>query len=71
MILAGIVGGYLGASVARRMNKNLVRRIVVLIGFILAAHYFYKLFTDEPPQNPQVQAIDAIASCFDELPRHC
>ncbi|HEX5272121.1 MAG TPA: sulfite exporter TauE/SafE family protein [Gemmataceae bacterium] len=42
MVLAAIVGGYLGARVARRMPKNVVRWIVVAIGFTLAAYYFAK-----------------------------
>jgi uncharacterized membrane protein YfcA len=37
MALAAIAGGYLGARVARRMNRELVRAIVVAIGFIVAA----------------------------------
>jgi uncharacterized membrane protein YfcA len=40
MVAAAIVGGYLGARVARRMPKNVVRWIVVGIGFTLAAYYF-------------------------------
>ncbi len=42
MIMAGMVGGYLGASVARKLNRELVRRIVVVIGFVLSAIYFYE-----------------------------
>ena len=42
MAVAAIVGGYAGASVARRLDPRLVRWIVVAIGFGLAAHYFYK-----------------------------
>jgi uncharacterized membrane protein YfcA len=60
MIIAGIIGGYFGASVARRMNKNVVRRIVVLIGFILAANYFHKLMTEEAPKNPPIPIDDSI-----------
>jgi uncharacterized membrane protein YfcA len=41
MIIAGIAGGYAGARVARSLNKNLVRRVVVAIGFSLAAYYFW------------------------------
>jgi uncharacterized membrane protein YfcA len=40
MIVAAIVGGFVGASVARRLNKNLVRYSVIAIGFGLAAYYF-------------------------------
>jgi uncharacterized membrane protein YfcA len=42
MAVAAVVGGYLGASVARRLNRNLVRWIVILIGFALAGVFFYK-----------------------------
>ncbi|MGD9648811.1 MAG: sulfite exporter TauE/SafE family protein [Pirellulales bacterium] len=42
MAAAAIVGGYGGAHVARRLNRNLVRRGVVAIGFALAAWYFYQ-----------------------------
>jgi uncharacterized membrane protein YfcA len=42
MMLAAIVGGYVGASVGRRLNKNLVRWIVIAIGFGLAANYFWR-----------------------------
>jgi len=41
---ASIVGGYAGARVARRLNRNLVRMAVVMIGFTLAAYYFYRLW---------------------------
>jgi uncharacterized membrane protein YfcA len=41
---ASIVGGYAGARVARRLNRNLVRMVVVAIGFTLAAWYFYQRF---------------------------
>lgn len=44
MLLAAIVGGYLGARVALRIDRGLVRRIVVVIGFGLATYYFYKEF---------------------------
>jgi uncharacterized membrane protein YfcA len=42
MLIAGTIGGYLGAVVARRINPTIVRRAVVVIGFGLAAYYFYK-----------------------------
>jgi uncharacterized membrane protein YfcA len=44
MAVAAIAGGYLGARVARRLDPNVVRWIVVLVGFGLAAHSFYKQF---------------------------
>jgi len=44
MIAAGIVGGYTGAHVAQRLNKTLVRGLVVVIGFSLATYYFYQRY---------------------------
>jgi hypothetical protein len=41
MMGCAILGGYLGAHTARRMNRNVVRWIVVAIGFGLAFYYFY------------------------------
>lgn len=41
MAAAAIVGGYLGAHTARRLDRGLVRRVVALIGYTLAAYYFY------------------------------
>ncbi len=40
MALSAIVGGYAGAHIARRLDRNLVRRTVVLIGLSLAGYYF-------------------------------
>jgi uncharacterized membrane protein YfcA len=40
MALAAIIGGYLGAHYGRQMNRNVVRWIVVTIGFGLSAYYF-------------------------------
>lgn len=39
---AAIVGGYLGAHFARRLNANIVRWLVIVIGFGLAGHFFYR-----------------------------
>lgn len=45
MAIAGAIGGYGGASIARRLDRNLVRRLVVAIGFALAAMFFYRQWT--------------------------
>ncbi|HEX4146014.1 MAG TPA: sulfite exporter TauE/SafE family protein [Pirellulales bacterium] len=42
MALASIVGGYAGAHLSRRMNRRLVRWIVVGIGLTLASYYFWR-----------------------------
>lgn len=53
MAAAAIVGGYFGAHLARRLDRNLVRRAVVAIGFALASYYFYgqlkPLVSPSPP----------------------
>jgi len=42
MAVAAIAGGYLGARLGRRLPRALVRWTVILIGFGLAAYYFWK-----------------------------
>ncbi|HQU43069.1 MAG TPA: sulfite exporter TauE/SafE family protein [Pirellulales bacterium] len=42
MAAAAILGGYGGARIARRLDRNFVRRVVVFIGFSLASYYFYR-----------------------------
>jgi uncharacterized membrane protein YfcA len=42
MIASAVAGGYMGARVARRLDKNLVRRAVVVLGFALAGWYFLR-----------------------------
>jgi uncharacterized protein len=42
MAVAAILGGYLGAHFARRLDRDIVRWIVIAIGFGLAAYYFFQ-----------------------------
>ena len=44
MALSAIVGGYAAARAARRFDSRAVRALVVVIGFTLAAYYFYQQF---------------------------
>lgn len=44
MIVAASVGGFLGASVARRLDKTLVRNVVIGIGLVLSIHYFLRIY---------------------------
>jgi len=44
MAVAAIFGGYMGARVARRMDRRIVRAIVVTIGYSLTAYYFAKRY---------------------------
>jgi uncharacterized protein len=44
MIVSAILGGLLGAVVARRLNKALVRYAVIGIGLLLSTYYFMRLY---------------------------
>jgi uncharacterized protein len=42
MAVAAIIGGYLGARAARRLNRTLVRWVVIVIALVLAGVFFYR-----------------------------
>src|SRR5439155_25017996 len=42
MSAAAILAGYLGAHYARRLNPNIVRWLVIAIGFALAGYFVYR-----------------------------
>ncbi len=42
MMATAIIGGYLGARLARRMNRSLLRWLIIAIGLSLSAYYFWK-----------------------------
>jgi uncharacterized protein len=44
MAVSSSIGGYVAAHTAKRANKTVVRSIIVVIGFALAAYYFYREF---------------------------
>ena len=44
MIVAGIIGGFAGASLARKLNKNHIRYGVIVIGFVVSATYFVRVY---------------------------
>jgi uncharacterized membrane protein YfcA len=44
MIVAGIVGGFAGATFARRLDKNHIRYGVITIGLAVSITYFAKLY---------------------------
>ncbi len=46
MIVASIAGGFLGAVVARRLNKNIVRYTVIAIGILLSGYYFIQVYKE-------------------------
>jgi uncharacterized protein len=44
MVLGGLVGGYLGGMMSKRVNQNILRIVVVGIGFGVATYYFWRLY---------------------------
>jgi hypothetical protein len=44
MTAAAIIGGFVGASTARQMNRVVVRWIVIAIGLGLSSYYFWKTY---------------------------
>ena len=44
MAVGGLVDGYVGGMVSHRANRRVVRSIVIAIGFIASAYYFWKLY---------------------------
>jgi uncharacterized membrane protein YfcA len=60
MAVASIIGGYMGARVSRRLNRAVVRSVVVGIGFTLASYYFYGQFKGAAPDPaPPKPAVDS------------
>jgi|SRR5579883_884910 len=46
MVVAAIIGGYVGARVARSLPASVVRYSVIAIGFGLSAYYFIKQYAN-------------------------
>ena len=44
MALGSFLGGYLGGRMSHRANRNVVRGIVIALGFGVAAYYFWRLY---------------------------
>jgi uncharacterized membrane protein YfcA len=42
MVAGGILGGYGGAALARRLNPAHVRTFVVAIAWIMTGYFFYR-----------------------------
>ncbi|MCU0703412.1 MAG: sulfite exporter TauE/SafE family protein [Fimbriiglobus sp.] len=48
MSAAAVIGGYVGARVARTLPGNYVRWVVIVIGFTLAGYYLWKQLGGKP-----------------------
>src|ERR671920_716550 len=44
MAVGGLIGGYLGGTLTGRINPSFLRAVVMVIGFGLAAYYFWTLY---------------------------
>jgi uncharacterized membrane protein YfcA len=44
MALGGLIGGYLGGTLSKRVHPNILRIVVICIGFGVAAYYFWRLY---------------------------
>jgi uncharacterized membrane protein YfcA len=42
MAAGGILGGYAGASMARRLNRRVVRFVVILLGWSMTIYFFLR-----------------------------
>ena len=45
MMVGSMAGGYLGGHYGRRVNGEILRRVVIAFGLVLSAVYFYRLWT--------------------------
>lgn len=45
MVVGAVIGGYTGAASARRVDPQMVRRFVVLAGFVVTALFFIRSFS--------------------------
>jgi len=44
MIIGAVIGGYGGAYYARKVNPNLIRGFVIVVGFAMSAYFFINIY---------------------------
>jgi len=44
MMGGGLIGGYLGGRIARRIDGDILKRIVVCTGLVISGYYFWKIY---------------------------
>lgn len=69
MIGAGILGGWAGASVARRLDKNIVRWAVIVIGLGFAGFFFVRVYKTSPETTPSAHLAPTSLEVTTQLPR--
>jgi len=45
MVLGGLLGGYVGGTISGRVDRRFLRGLVIVIGFSVAAYYFWNVYT--------------------------
>jgi uncharacterized membrane protein YfcA len=51
MVVGGIVGGYVGAAVARKIDPKRVRSFVLVVAWAMTVYFFAKTYLVSPA-NP-------------------
>lgn len=59
MLVSASIGGWLGATMARRMDRSVVRRIVIAIGISLTTWYFAQQWYFATPDSPAGSSMSA------------
>ena len=44
MAAGALLGGYLGGKMAHRADRTLIRGVVIVVGFVISAYYFWRLY---------------------------
>ena len=44
MMTGAMIGGYLGGMLARRVRADVLKKVVIMFGFVIAAYYFDKVY---------------------------
>jgi uncharacterized membrane protein YfcA len=44
MVLGGLLGGYVGGMVSNRAPRRYLRTVVMVVGFSVAAYYFWNVY---------------------------
>ena len=52
MVGGGIVGGYAGAALARRVDPKRVRAFVLVVAWAMTVYFFVKTYAPVSPANP-------------------
>ena len=50
MVIGGLLGGYVGGMISGRADRRLMRALVIIIGFGVAAYYFWNVYAAPIPR---------------------